>query len=159
MTVKENTLSLTDHNMVFGTNRKTSMLYSLLSTLQQNIEHRKLSIKTPDHLQQNIEHRKLSIETLSQAKRLCRSLVAGYILYGMISKKKKQAKKVWTLWPLWPPEFNCPLSTAFTAIQDPWGRLKWIGNVYTRPYLDFQGMARLWPVWPEVWPAGSLTTE
>ena len=71
MSVKDNTLSLADHIMDFGTNRKNSMLYSLLSTLQQNIEHRKLSI-----------------ETLSQAKRLWRSLTAGYILYGMISKKK-----------------------------------------------------------------------
>ena len=71
MSIKDNTLSLTDHNMDFGTNRKTSMLYC-----------------SPDHLQQNIEHRKLSIETLSQAKRLWRSLTAGYILYGMIFKKK-----------------------------------------------------------------------
>ncbi len=65
MTVKDNTLSLTDHNMVFGTNRKTPML-NIAKSASGGL------YCSPDHLQQNIEHRKLSIETLSHLLKNCR---------------------------------------------------------------------------------------
>ncbi len=89
LTVKDNTLSLTDHNMVFGTNRKTPML-NIAKSASGGL------YCSPDHLQQNIEHRKLSIETLSHllkaCKRVCRRAENRTFFYTeLFSKKLKRS--------------------------------------------------------------------
>ncbi len=132
MTVKDNTLSLTDHNMVFGTNRKTPML-SIAKSASGGL------YCSPGHLQQNIEHRKLSIETLSHLLKNCRRVcgLAANRIYSMRYDLQKKIKSIGKRYGHYGhPSAIVHYLLPIIAIQGSWGQLQWTGNILNMAILE-----------------------